>query len=81
MQILTWYFERSVVLVIKISPELNADLECPHPKLEVCYKSQQVFATQKCWRQLLYFRMFIVSHLISVDVIWRFMSHIVETNA
>ena len=47
MQILTWYFERSVVLAIKISPELNADFECPHPKLEICHKSQQVFATQK----------------------------------
>ena len=43
MQILMWYFERSVVLVIKISPELNTGFECPHPKLEICPKSQQVF--------------------------------------
>ena len=43
MQIFTWYFELSVVLVIKISPELNADFECPHPKLEIWRKSKQVF--------------------------------------
>ena len=48
MQILTWYIERSVVLVIKISPELNEDFECPHPELEICKKSQQIFAIQKC---------------------------------
>ena len=55
MQKLMWYFERSVVLVIKISPELNADFECPHPKLEICHKGRQVFATQKCWRQIFFF--------------------------
>ena len=64
IQILTWYFERSVVPVIKISPELNADFECPHPKLEICQaRSQQFFATQKCWRLILCFCMFIVSRL------------------
>ena len=82
MQILTWYFERSVVRVIKISPELNADFKCPHPKLEICHKSQQVFATQKCWRQILCFCMFIVSRrLFFIDVIWCFMYESVETNA
>ena len=24
---------------IKISPEINTDFECSHPKLEICYKS------------------------------------------
>ena len=42
IQILTWYFEPSVVLVIKISPELNADFECPLPKLEICQKVNRV---------------------------------------
>ena len=74
MQILTQYFEHSVVLVIKMSPSLNMDFKCTHPKLEIGHKKQQVFATQKRWRQILYFCMFSVSYLIPVDVIWRFMS-------
>ena len=48
MPILTWYFDRSVVIVIKMSQELNADFEYPHTQLEICHKSQQIFATQKC---------------------------------
>ena len=54
MQILTPYFKRSVVLVIKISPELCADFECPPAKLEICHNIQWAFATQKRWRQILY---------------------------
>ena len=48
MQILTWNFGRSVVLVIKITPNLNVDFEYPHPRLEICHKNQEVFAGQKC---------------------------------
>ena len=43
-------FESSVAHVIKMSPELLADFECPHSKLETCNKSHQVFTTQKRWR-------------------------------
>ena len=53
MQILTWNFGRSVVLVIKITPDLNANFDCPHEML----MSNFVFC------------MFIVSRLVSVDVI------------
>ena len=49
--------------------------------LEICNKNQQIFATQKCWHQFFYFCMFSVSHLIPVDVIWRFMSPTVEMKA
>ena len=41
------YFESFKAPVIKFSPELNADCKCPHPKLEICHKSRQVFTTQQ----------------------------------
>ena len=64
--------------VIKSSPEVNTDFECPHPKLEFCHKSKQfLFSTQRRWRQFLYFCMIIEARLISVDLIWHFMHHIV----
>ena len=44
MQILTPYFERSLLLVSKISKELNTDFYCPYPKLEIYQKRQQIFA-------------------------------------
>ena len=47
--------------------------------LEISPKSQQIFNSQKHWRQMLYFYMFIISRLISVDVSWRFVFHIVES--
>ena len=81
LQVLTQYFESFKAPVIKFSPELNADCKCPNSKLEIRHKSRQVFITQKCWRQILYFCMFILSHLFPVDVIWRFMSHVVEKKA
>ena len=46
MQISSQYFESSVEPVIKMSSELNY-CECPYSKLEICHKSQQVYATQK----------------------------------
>ena len=47
MQILSQCSERS--------PELNTDFECSQSKLEICLKSQQVFTTQKRWRQIVCF--------------------------
>ena len=44
----------SSVCVIKIFPELNTDFKCPHPRLEFCHKSKQIFTTQRRWRQFLY---------------------------
>ena len=44
----------------------------------ICHKSKQVFTTQRRWRQILYLCMIIEARLIPVDVIWRFMSHIVD---
>ena len=44
-----------MVCIIKISPELNTDFECPHPWLEFWHKSKQVFTTQtSCFFVLLY---------------------------
>ena len=44
----------------------------------IYHKSKQVFTTQRRWRQNLYLCMIIAARLIPVDVIWRFMSHIVD---
>ena len=37
----------SAVSVFKISPKLNTDFECPHPRLELCHKSKQKFTSQR----------------------------------
>ena len=81
MQVLTQYFESCMTPVIKISDELHVDFKCLHSKLEICHNSHQVFTTQKRWRQILYFCIFIISRLFPVEVIWRFRSHIVEKKA
>ena len=67
-----------MISVIEISPELNTDFECPYARLEFFHKGKQDFATQRRWSQILYFCMIIAARLVSVGVIWRFMSHIVE---
>ena len=41
MQKLTPYFERSLGLVSKISPEQNTDFHCPYPKLEMYQKGNR----------------------------------------
>ena len=41
------YFRQSVVSVVKHSLELKTDFECSRSKVEICYKSQQDFASQK----------------------------------
>ena len=69
------------MFVSKISPELNTDFEFPYSKLEIYQQRQQILTCQKRWRHILYFCMLIIQSLISVDVILRFMSHIVESNA
>ena len=38
MQILTQYFEPSVVSVINVAPDLKTDFGCPHSRLELCHK-------------------------------------------
>ena len=63
---------------MKISPKINTDFECPHPRLEFCHKSKQDFTTQRRQRQILYFCMIIAARLVPVDVISRFMSYIVD---
>ena len=46
MQILTQHFESSVATVINISPELNTDFECPHSKVKICHKNEQMSIRQ-----------------------------------
>ena len=72
------YFKSFVAPAIKFYPEVNTDFESPHSKLEICHKSQHMFTSQKRWRQILYFCMFIISRPLPFDVIWCFTAHIVE---
>ena len=66
--------------IIKISPEFKYRLWMPssYARIKFCYKTKKVFTTQRRWRQILYFCMIIAARLIPVNVIWRFMSHIVN---
>ena len=70
MQILTQYFEHSVLRVINISPELNTDFKCIHPKLEICHKISKLLQLRNADVYSCI--------LIPADIFWRFMSHIVE---
>ena len=70
MQILTPYFERPLVLVSTISPDLNMAFDCPYPTLEIYQNSQQIFTSQKRWRQIMHLCMFIVNQ-ITFNSCWR----------
>ena len=75
MQILTQKFWRSLVSVIKISPELNTDFECTH-------FSTRVIRFLLLWNANVNFCISVcLSSLIPADVSWRFMSHIAATKA
>ena len=73
MIILTWFLNADIdavflASVVKISPKLNINFECPHPRLEFCHKCKQDFTIRRrC--QILYFCMSVAACLVPVDVI------------